>query len=167
MKKDKKYLEELEKKLEFISKRDKRAIVLKYEKIIEERRANKEKITTILKSIGPVSEVAQKEIEEYRKARNAEYCINRFFSRFKKDEKNTPKEKVSFLQKLKEKREKKKEEKKKKEKEKVSFIQKLKEKREKRKEEKAKKEKKSFFDRFKKEKTLKEKIEDKIEEITE
>ena len=167
MKKDKKYLEELEKKLEFISKRDKRAIVLKYEKIIEERRANKEKITTILKSIGPVSEVAQKEIEEYRKTRNAEYCINRFFSRFKKAEKNTPKEKVSFLQKLKEKREKKKEEKEKKEKEKVSFIQKLKEKREKRKEEKAKKEKKSFFDRFKKEKTLKEKIEDKIEEITE
>ncbi len=165
MKKDKKYLEELEKRLEFISNRDRHAIVLKYEKIIAERRANKEKITTILKNLGPVSEVAQKEIDEYRKTRNAEYCINRFFSKFKKDKKDDSKEKISFIQNLKDKRAKKKEEKEKKEK--VSFIQKIKDRREKRKEEKAKKEKKSFFDRFKKKKTFKEKIEDKIEEITE
>ncbi len=235
MKKDKKYLEELEKKLEFISARDKRAIVLKYQKIIDERKENKEKIVSILKSIGPVSEVAEKEIAEYRKTRNAEYMINKFFSKFKKDKASTPnkdkkgekkaedkkketnKDKTSFIQKIKDKRAKRKEErlKKKEEKEKqkqelekvtteekqeledkekeviketkaeekssenkVSFFDKLKEKRTKRKEErlkkkeekkkeKEKKEKKSFFDRFKKKKTLKEKIEDKIEEITE
>ena len=64
MKKDKKYLEELEKKLEFISKRDKRAIVLKYEKIIEERRANKEKITTIFKERMSVKRKDNGEAEE-------------------------------------------------------------------------------------------------------
>ena len=183
MKKDKKYLEELEKKLEFVSKRDKRAIILKYQKIIDERKENKEKIVSILKSIGPVSEVAEKEIAEYRKTRNAEYMINKFFSKFKKDKASTPSkdkkeekkeetknDKVSFFDKLKEKRTKRKEEslKKKEEKEKQKQeLEKVTIEEKKELETKDKNEEKvGFFDRFKKKKTLKEKIEDKIEEIT-
>ena len=64
MKKEKKFLDELEKKLEFISKRDKNAIVLKYKNLIDEKKENKERIVDILKEIGNVDDVANKEIEE-------------------------------------------------------------------------------------------------------
>lgn len=145
MKKEKKFLDELEKRLEFVSKRDKTAIVLKYKNIIDEKKENKERIVDILKEIGNVEDVANKEIEEYRKTRNAEYKLNEFFSKFKKNKEDKPK---------------KKKDKKKKQKNKKNIFGWIKT------EKKDKKEKKNFFARFKKEKTLKEKIEDKIENIT-
>ncbi len=144
MKKEKKFLDELEKRLEFVSKRDKTAIVLKYKNIIDEKKENKERIVDILKEIGNVEDVANKEIEEYRKTRNAEYKLNEFFSKFKKNKEDKPK---------------KKKDKKKKQKNKKNIFGWIKT------EKKDKKEKKNFFARFKKEKTLKEKIEDKIENI--
>ncbi len=173
MKKEKKFLDELEKKLEFISKRDKNAIVLKYKNLIDEKKENKERIVDILKEIGNVDDVANKEIEEYRKTRNAEYKLNKFFSKFKKNKEDKPKKK-------KEKKNKSNNKKnifgwiKTEKKEKNNFLARFK--KEKTLKEQVedkiesitdKKEKKSFFDRFKKKKTLKEKIEEKIEEIQE
>ena len=67
MKKDKKFLLELEKKLNSISKKKRDAIVLKYRKIIDEKINEKKKIKDILKEIGTPEEIAQKEIIEIKK----------------------------------------------------------------------------------------------------
>ena len=63
MKKDKKFLLELEKNLEGIKDKYKKEILSKYENIIKEEKANNKKITSILKEIGPSEDVAKKEIE--------------------------------------------------------------------------------------------------------
>lgn len=67
MKKDKKFLLELEKNLNSISKKKRDAIVLKYRKIIDEKINEKKKIKDILKEIGTPEEIAQKEIIEIKK----------------------------------------------------------------------------------------------------
>lgn len=148
MKKEQKYLDELESKLEFVSKRDRNAIILKYKKIIDDRKSNNEKIIKILKDLGPVDIVAENEINEYKKTRSAEYNLNKFFSKFKKkkDNKKVKKEKV-----------KNKENKKSKE----NFLSKLKTK----KENKERKSFKNFFSKFKKEKTFKEELKQTVEEV--
>ncbi len=62
MKKDKRFLKELEDNLVGISKKNKNEIISKYEKIISDEKANNKKITVILKEIGNPKDVAQKEI---------------------------------------------------------------------------------------------------------
>lgn len=63
MKKDQRFLSELEENLKRIGKKDREKIVLKYKNIIEEKKANKEKIKYIIKDLGEPSEVAKKEIK--------------------------------------------------------------------------------------------------------
>ena len=52
MKKEKKFLDELDAKLVGVSKKDKETILSKYQEIIKTRKENKERIKDILKSIG-------------------------------------------------------------------------------------------------------------------
>ena len=87
MKKEKKFLDELRNKLGNISTKDKDAIVLKYSNIIKEHKDNNERIIDILKGIGKVEEVANKEIEEYKKNNSFKYRFNNFLSKFKKEKK--------------------------------------------------------------------------------
>lgn len=173
MKKEKKFLDELRNKLGNINNKDKDAIILKYSNIIKEHKENNERIIDILKNIGSVDSVAEKEIEEYKKNNSFKYAISNFFSKFKKEEK--PKKKKENNKKEIVKKEKKKVEVKK---EKKSFKDKFNEFKNKlnsNKKEKVKKERKSFKDLFKKkDKTLKEEIvesikdaKDEISEVTE
>lgn len=168
MKKEKKFLDELRNKLGNINNKDKDAIILKYSNIIKEHKENNERIIDILKNIGLVDSVAEKEIEEYKKNNSFKYAISNFFSKFKKEEK--PKKKKENNKKEIVKKEKKKVEVKK---EKKSFKDKFNE--FKNKLNSNKKERKSFKDLFKrKDKTLKEEIvesikdaKDEISEVTE
>lgn len=66
MKKDKKFLLDLEKELKGISKKKKDAIVLKYRKLIDEQLSEKKKITVILKSFGTPESVAEMELAELK-----------------------------------------------------------------------------------------------------
>ena len=62
MKKDKKFLKELEDNLIDISEQNKKNILKKYENIIKTEKENKKKITVIIKELGNPKEIAQKEI---------------------------------------------------------------------------------------------------------
>lgn len=62
MKKDKKFLKELEDNLIDISEDNKKRILNKYENIIKTEKENKKKITVIIKELGDPKEIAQKEI---------------------------------------------------------------------------------------------------------
>ena len=63
MKKDKKFLLELDKNLEGISSKKRKEIISKYENIIKEELEKKRKITSILKDFGKPADVALKEKE--------------------------------------------------------------------------------------------------------
>ena len=63
MKKDKKFLKELEANLVGIKDKYKSEILLKYEELIKEEKSKNKKITSILKEIGKPEEVAKKELE--------------------------------------------------------------------------------------------------------
>lgn len=63
MKKEKKFLNDLENKLSGISKKDRNKIIEKYKNIIHEEKSNNKRIIDILKEIGSTEEVANKEIE--------------------------------------------------------------------------------------------------------
>ncbi len=67
MKKDKKFLNELESNLVDISDKNKKIILEKYENIIKTEKENKKKITAILKELGDPKEIAKKEIESLGK----------------------------------------------------------------------------------------------------
>ena len=184
MKKEKKFLDELDAKLVGVSKKDKETILSKYQEIIKTRKENKERIKDILKSIGTPEEVALKEIEEYKGKNSFKYKFNKVFSSIKQfvhDDLNRDKEKEKKQQ---EERAKKREEKKKirEEKRKVKAEQKklLKEEKEKAKlerknnkdkeqKDKSKKSFKNFLSIFKKHKkdTIKDEIEESKEEINE
>lgn len=69
MKKDKKFLLELEQQLNSISKKKRNAIVLKYRNIIDEKINEKKKIKDILKEIGTPEEIAQRETNELKKSK--------------------------------------------------------------------------------------------------
>ncbi|NLC48457.1 MAG: MFS transporter [Tenericutes bacterium] len=61
MKKELKFLEELETKLEKFNKKQKDEIILKYKDIIKSQRKEKKKIADIIKSFGSVDEIVEKE----------------------------------------------------------------------------------------------------------
>ena len=63
MKKDKKFLAELEKNLVGIKDKYKKDIVSKYEELIKEEKSKNKKITSILKEIGKPEDVAKKELD--------------------------------------------------------------------------------------------------------
>lgn len=63
MKKDKRFLDSLEKELSSLDEKDRVFILDKYRKIIDEELANKKKIGNIIKGFGPVKKVAETEIE--------------------------------------------------------------------------------------------------------
>ena len=63
MKKEKKFLNDLENKLSGISKKDRDKIIEKYRNIIHEEKSNNKRIIDILKEIGSTEEVANREIE--------------------------------------------------------------------------------------------------------
>ena len=63
MKKDKKFLNELETHLVGIKDSYKKEIIEKYDKLIKDEKAKKKKITSILKAIGSPEDVAKKELE--------------------------------------------------------------------------------------------------------
>lgn len=181
MKKDKKFLKDLEKNLVGIKDKYKQEILAKYENTIKEEKEKNRKITVILKEIGSPADVASKEIEalgnkgkesffDVARKRIKEYSENRKINREAKnklkDEKNANKRlndknvKVSVgnknvnIDKVKEKEKLEKEKKKLKEK-KEQEKKELKEKKEKLKEEKNKN-KKEKEKKVKKEKTKKE-----------
>lgn len=66
MKKDQKFLNNLDKALGRLHKSKKNAIISKYRNIIDEELKNKNKIVQILKNIGTPEEVAKKELEEIK-----------------------------------------------------------------------------------------------------
>lgn len=68
MKKDKKFLEELEKYLSNISKTNRDRIISKYENIIKDEKAKKRKITDILKELGTPQSVAEKELQSVKES---------------------------------------------------------------------------------------------------
>ena len=63
MKKDKKFLLELEQQLNSINKKKRDVIVLKYREIIDEKIKEKKKIKDILKELGTPEQIAEKELE--------------------------------------------------------------------------------------------------------
>ena len=100
MKKDKKFLLELESELKKVDKKSRESIVLKYKKIIDEKVENKVKITKILKELGNPSDIAKKEIELYKK--NKPSKLKLFFSFITKDIQIKKKEKKEKKNKIKE-----------------------------------------------------------------
>ena len=84
MKKDKKFLKDLEENLVDVTESDKKAILEKYENIIKTEKENKKKITVIIKELGDPKEIALKEKELLGK--------ESFFDKFKKSINNKIKE---------------------------------------------------------------------------
>lgn len=66
MKKEKKYLSELESKLKGISKKKKEEIINKYQEKIKKEKENNKRIVDILKELGTAEEVSKKEIEKLK-----------------------------------------------------------------------------------------------------
>ena len=84
MKKDKRFLNSLEKELAVLKEKDRVLILDKYRNIIDEGLSSKKKITAILKEIGPVKEVALKEIEAVQ-SNQKDNVFKRFFNFISKD----------------------------------------------------------------------------------
>ncbi|MDD6272249.1 MAG: hypothetical protein PUA90_01865 [bacterium] len=74
MKKDKKFLIQLEEELSGISKKEKNIILLKYENLIKSELKNKKTITKIINELGNVHDLAQKEKDILKE--------NRFYNKF-------------------------------------------------------------------------------------
>jgi hypothetical protein len=110
MKKDKRFLTNLEKELSVLKPKDRDFVLDKYRSIIDEGLANKKKITVILKEIGPVKEVAEREIEEIKSKEKKENIFNRFFGFISKDLTAKSPEEIEEKNKLKEEKRKEKEE---------------------------------------------------------
>ena len=156
MKKEKKYLNDLENKLNGISKKDKDKIIEKYKEIIKKEKSNNRRIVDILKELGSVDLVAEKEIQLLKSNSKIKIFFNNVKEFITKD--------IQFTKK--EKKEKSKKEKVKKEKVKKEKIKKVK--KEKLKRENIFKVLKSKFNFKKKDKdTLKENIVETKEEVKE
>ncbi len=138
MRKDEKFLKDLESKFNDLKPRQKNKIMKKYTKFIEDGKKNKRKMTSILKDLGKPDEIAKRELENLN--------TNKFkiFTESLKEKLNSIKEKTLKKKKLKETKEKLKED----------FI----------KEEKPKKIK---LPKIKEKDTLKENIEEVIEDAKE
>ncbi len=85
MKKDKRFLTNLEKELTVLKPADRDFVLDKYRNIIDEGLASKKKITVILKEIGPVKEVAEKEIALIKSKEKEDNIFRRFFGFISKD----------------------------------------------------------------------------------
>ncbi len=112
MKKEKKFLNDLENKLSGISKKDKDKIIEKYRNIIHEEKSNNKRIIDILKEIGTTEEVANKEIGLLKSNNKIKSLFKKIHIFITKDIQFTKKEKKEKSKKEKIKKEKIKKEKK-------------------------------------------------------
>lgn len=112
MKKEKKFLNDLENKLSGISKKDRNKIIEKYRNIIHEEKSNNRRIVDILKEIGSTDLVAEKEIQSLKSNGKIKIFFNNVKEFITKDIQFTKKEKKEKPKKEKIKKEKIKKEKK-------------------------------------------------------
>lgn len=112
MKKEKKYLNDLENKLSGISKKDRDKIIEKYRNIIHEEKSNNKRIIDILKELGSTDLVAEKEIQSLKSNGKIKIFFNNVKEFITKDIQFTKKEKKEKPKKEKIKKEKIKKEKK-------------------------------------------------------
>ncbi len=88
MKKDQKFLNELNDKLGDISKKNKEKVISKYKNIIDDEKKKGKKITDIIKSLGKIDDIVSKEIEE-NKSHNLTYKIKHIFAKKEKTKKES------------------------------------------------------------------------------
>lgn len=112
MKKEKKFLNDLENKLNGISKKDRNKIIEKYRNIIHEEKSNNRRIVDILKELGSTDLVAEKEIQSLKSNGKIKIFFNNVKEFITKDIQFTKKEKKEKPKKEKIKKEKIKKEKK-------------------------------------------------------
>lgn len=112
MKKEKKFLNDLENKLSGISKKDRNKIIEKYRNIIHEEKSNNRRIVDILKELGSTDLVAKKEIQSLKSNGKIKIFFNNVKEFITKDIQFTKKEKKEKPKKEKIKKEKTKKEKK-------------------------------------------------------
>lgn len=112
MKKEKKFLNDLENKLSGISKKDRNKIIEKYRNIIHEEKSNNRRIVDILKELGSTDLVAEKEIQSLKSNGKIKIFFNNVKEFIIKDIQFTKKEKKEKPKKEKIKKEKIKKEKK-------------------------------------------------------
>ena len=112
MKKEKKFLNDLENKLSGISKKDRDKIIEKYRNIIHEEKSNNKRIIDILKELGSTDLVAEKEIQSLKSNGKIKKIFNNVKEFITKDIQFTKKEKKEKPKKEKIKKEKIKKEKK-------------------------------------------------------
>lgn len=112
MKKEKKFLNDLENKLSGISKKDRNKIIEKYRNIIHEEKSNNRRIVDILKELGSTDLVAEKEIQSLKSNGKIKTFFNNVKEFITKDIQFTKKEKKEKPKKEKIKKEKIKKEKK-------------------------------------------------------
>ena len=84
MKKDKRFLKELEDNLINVNKKHREEIISKYQNIISEEKAKRRKIVDIVKGLGDPKEVALKEMESYKKDKFFVGISNKIKGLFKK-----------------------------------------------------------------------------------
>ena len=102
MKKDKKFLKDLEDNLGNIKKKYKEEIISKYQNIINEEKSKKRKITSIIKDLGDPKEIAQSELKLIKKDnffKKISSSIKKIFSPKKKKKDNYIKEETKRIKK--------------------------------------------------------------------
>lgn len=88
MKKDQKFLNELNDKLGNINQKKKETIMSKYKKIINDEKKNGKKITEIIKSFGNIDDIVKKEVESINQ-NSLKSKIKRIFKRDKTNKKES------------------------------------------------------------------------------
>lgn len=106
MKKEKKYLNELENKFNNISKKKRESIVNKYREKIQEEKSKNKKIVEILKELGTPSEVAEKELNNLKSNNKFKLIIDKVKNFITKDIQFPSKDKNKKVKKEKVKKEK-------------------------------------------------------------
>ena len=106
MKKEKKYLNELENKLNNISKKKRESIVNKYREKIQEEKSKNKKIVEILKELGTPSEVVEKELNNLKSNNKFKLIIDKVKNFITKDIQFPSKDKNKQVKKEKVKKEK-------------------------------------------------------------
>lgn len=96
MKKDEKFLKDLESKFDGLNPKQRKKIMSKYYKFISDGKKNKRKITSILKDLGKPDEIAKKELENLKKKKSIKDIMNSI-----KEKINNIKEEQSKKKKLK------------------------------------------------------------------
>lgn len=97
MKKDEKFLKDLESKFEGLNSKQRKKIMSKYYKFISDGKKNKRKITSILKDLGKPEEIAKRELENLNNKKGFKDLINSI-----KEKMNSIKEEQSKKKKIKE-----------------------------------------------------------------